>query len=107
MGRENPSVGQRALFSANNASARLRQRSHRAGGNSAIHQQSLASDVAAGLSREEHNRRVEIMRLTRAFERNALAKIFHPLFILVENLVLIGAEPAGSETVDGNSISSP
>lgn len=67
----------------------------------------MPGDVLAGLGGEENYRAVEIVRLAWALERNTLAEIFHPLFVFVENLVLLGAEPTGSEAVDGDPVRTP
>src|SRR6266702_6127939 len=47
------------------------------------------------------------MRLPRALHGNALAKIFNPFFVFVENFVLFGTEPAWGETIDRDSMGTP
>src|ERR1700676_142654 len=71
---------------------------------SAIHEQRLPRYVTAGFGREENDRGVQILRLTGTLQRNAIAKVFDPFFILVENLILLGAKPSWRKTIHGHAV---
>jgi hypothetical protein len=75
-------------------------------GYSAIHEQRLPCNVTARLRREKNDCGVQILRLPRRF-RNAIAKIFDPFFVLVEDLVLFGAKPSRRETIHGDAVLAP
>src|SRR5258708_38502267 len=74
---------------------------HGAGGDAAVDEESLAGDVAAGFGGEEDDGAVEIVRFAGTFDWNAFAEIFDPLGVFVHDFILFGAEPTGSEGIDG------
>src|ERR1700722_11180599 len=67
--------------------------------NTTIHKQSLPCDVPAGLRRKEYNGPIQILQLARTFQRNPIAKIFDPFFVLVQNFVLLCPKPSRSKTI--------
>src|SRR5207244_11799083 len=71
-----------------------------ASGDSTIHEQGLPGHITAGLGGQEHDCGIEIMRLAWSFQRNAVAEIIDPLFILVKNSVLFRAKPARGQAID-------
>src|SRR6266581_679937 len=87
--------------------SRLDYRACRARRNSSVHEQSLPRYVSAGLRGKEHYRSIQILWLPGAFQRNPIAKIFDPLFVLVEDLVLFGAKPSWSKTIHGDPVLAP
>jgi len=67
---------------------RLDQSAGRTRRNTSIHKQRLSRDVPAGLRREEYHCGVQILRLARTFQWNAIAKVLDPFFVFVQNLIL-------------------
>src|SRR5207253_2290332 len=85
----------------------LRQGARCAGRNAAIHEQRLAGDVRAGIGRQKDNRALEVLWLAGALERDAVAEVIDPFLIFIHHRVLLGLEPAGRETVDGDAVNPP
>src|SRR5256885_9017801 len=63
--------------------------------------------VAAGLRGKEHDGCVQIIWLAGTLERNAVAKIFDPLFIFVENFILFRANPSRRKAIHGDPMLAP
>ena len=85
----------------------IEQCARRAGGYSAIHEQRLPRNVTARLRRKKNDCGVQILRLPRTFQGNAIAKIFDPFFVLVEDLVLFGSKPSRRKTIHRDAVSAP
>ena len=85
----------------------LEQCARRTGGYSAIHEQRLPRNVTARLRRKKNDCGVQILRLPRTFQGNAIAKIFDPFFVLVEDLVLFGSKPSRRKTIHRDAVSAP
>src|SRR6266568_894540 len=66
----------------------------RASRDSAIYEQCLAGYITAGLCRQEYNRRIQFLRLSRPLHGNAIAKILHPFLVFIQNFILLCTEPA-------------
>src|ERR1017187_10482588 len=64
------------------------------GRDSAVHPQRLPGNIAAGFRSQEHDCPIQIVRLPGTLHRNAIDQIINPLLIFVENLGLLGADPA-------------
>src|SRR3954471_16101846 len=77
------------------------QRADSAGRNAAVDEQSLAGYVATGFCCEKDDGRIEIVGWARSLQRDAVIEIFDPFFIFIENLVLLGAQPSGRQTIYG------
>src|SRR5206468_4322467 len=73
----------------------------------AIYEKSLPRHVAAGLGGKEYDGCIQIIRLAGALERNAIAKIFDPIFIIVENCILFGAKPSRRKAIHGDAVLAP
>src|SRR5882762_3987880 len=72
-----------------------------------IHQQSLPGDVAARLRRQEYHLRIQVFGLSGSLHRNAVTEIIHPLFVLIERLVLRRAKPTRRQAIDRDSVPAP
>src|ERR1700683_3702324 len=70
--------------------------------NAAIDEHSLAREVRARVRGQEDHGAVQILRGARPPHRDAVDDVFQPLFVLVEDGVLRGLEPAGRKAVDGD-----
>src|SRR5664279_2679173 len=53
--------------------------------NTSIHQQSLARNVGAGIGGQEHHRALQVLRLARTLERDAVAEVFEPFLVFVHD----------------------
>lgn len=78
-----------------------------AGRDAAIDEERLAGYVTAGFGSEKDDGSVKIVGPPWPLHGNAIREVLHPRRILVHNLVLPGAKPAGSEAVDGNPVFPP
>ena len=74
------------------------------GGYSTVNQQNLTCHILGFTRREEDHRPVQIVWLTRAFQRNAVDEVLKPFLVLVQHLVLLGAEPPWREHVDRHAV---
>src|SRR5450631_1622050 len=80
---------------------------HRAGRDPAIHKKRLPGNIAAGFRSKENYSRIKIVWLARPSYRNAVAEIFHPLFVLIQHVVLRGMEPPRGKAVHGHPMTAP
>ena len=55
----------------------------------------MAGDVGGGVEGEEEEGAIKVAGLAGAAKGDALAEVFDPLFVIVEDGVLRGFEPAG------------
>ena len=73
-----------------------------AGRDTAIYEKCLAGYITAGFGGEKHDCSVKIVRPSWPLHGYAIREVLHPCRILVHDLILPGAKPAGSEAVDRN-----
>ena len=66
-----------------------------------------ARHVAAGFRRKKHDGGIQILRLAGALERNAIAEVFDPLFVFVQDFILVGAKPSRRKTVHRDAMLAP
>src|SRR5580693_1953063 len=76
-------------------------------GDAAVYEQGLAGHVAGGFAGEKDDGAVEVVGLAGAFDGDAVGDVRDPFLVVVHDFVLIGAEPAGGEAVDGDAVFAP
>src|SRR5208283_2535219 len=71
----------------------IENRTHRTGRDATVNEESLACDIAARFRSKKDDSRIQIVRFAWPLYRYPIAQIVDPFLVLVQNFVLICAEP--------------